>query len=186
MNIELTLTGTWDEILEEMRRHIPAPTLAEILDSLSLEEVFIYVSKRAEEAGYDFEVFKPGEKKLSPAEQKREEARARLRGDLEASLKAETPPKDDQVLDEPETEEPKPARKAREKTSKPSGNGHAETPAEMKMRCMDKLHRMFNEQNKKAEVMKILADFGGGSKNFSSIPEEAYGPISAALEAFDG
>jgi hypothetical protein len=194
MIITIELTGTWDEILEEMQRHVGKGIDATaILDGLSLQELFAYTGQRAEAEGYDFEVLRPGEKRhMTAAEQKREEARARLRGDLEASLKVETKPEPEP---EPEEEEPEPKKaphttpkgKAKTKTAaNGNGAGPVESAADMKLRCMDRLHHLFNNEGKKAEVMKILTDFGGGAKNFSSIPEADYGPISEALAALEG
>jgi hypothetical protein len=188
MVITIELTGTWDEIVEEMQRHVgKAVDATAILDGLSLQELFAYTGQRAEAEGYDFEVLRPGEKRhMTAAEQKREEARARLRGDLEASLKVETKPEPEA---EPEEEEPEPQPKKKTKTkaaANGNGAGPVESAADMKLRCMDRLHHLFNNEGKKAEVMKILTDFGNGAKNFSSIPDADYGPISEALAALEG
>jgi len=198
MNIVIELTGTLDEIKAEMRRIIG--TEEDTLADMPLQELFAYTGKRAEAEGYDFEVIKPtAERTLSAAEQRREEARAKLRGDLEASIKAETRVAEKTQAEKPEEskeapggegpkEEPKPkkgkAAMAKAAMAK-AGNGALEMPAEMKQRCMDRLHQLFNAENRKADVMKILTEHGGGAKNFSAIPDEAYGPISEALAALD-
>lgn len=189
MNITVEMTGTFEEIREEMRRLIGSESDA-TLDDMPLQELLAYAGKRAEAEGYDFEVIKPGDRILSVAEQKREEARAKLRGDLEDSLKitkaeeSRAAPGGEGPKVETPAEEPKKG-KAKAVKIKAGGNGAAESPADMKVRCMERLHELFNKEQRKADVMKILADHGGGAKNFSVIPEEAYGPISEALAALD-
>jgi hypothetical protein len=190
MNIVIELTGTLDEIKAEMRKIVGTESVADTLADIPLQELFAYTGKRAEAEGYDFEIIKPaGERTLSAAEQRREEARAKLRGDLEASIKAET-----KVAEKPEESKEAPGAEGPKEETKPkkgkakgakAGNGASESPTEMKTRCMDRLHQLFNAENRKADVMKILTEHGGGAKNFSAIPDEAYGPISEALAALD-
>src|SRR5262245_37975805 len=98
--------GDLDDIKNEMRRFLGADTSA--LDEMTLQEVLTYASKRASAEGYDFEVSKVGDKPLSAADQRREDARAKLRGDLEASIKAEETAKQEvKAVEEPAPEEPK-------------------------------------------------------------------------------
>jgi hypothetical protein len=52
----------------------------------------------------------------------------------------------------------------------------------MKARCITLLHDMYSS-GKKDIVGKILAEHGGGVKNFGAIPPENFGPISEALRA---
>ena len=139
---------------------------------MGLQELLLYTSQRCEEAGYEMEVKKP----LAVAE--KEEARARLRGDLEASVKQEETKLDELAkADEVTKEVVEKAVKAVKK-----GNGKAVSDADRKAQCIKILQQLYAE-GRKTEVNKILADFGEGAKNFNVIPEEKFGPIHDAIEA---
>jgi hypothetical protein len=60
----------------------------------------------------------------------------------------------------------------------------AETPAARKARCIAKLQAL-HSADKKAEVMKILADYGDGAKAFGAVPEANFAAISDALAAME-
>jgi hypothetical protein len=174
MNITLELNGTWDEIVEEMRRHVSTPAATEVLDGMSLQDVLAYTGKRAEEEGYDFEVIKPGDRTLSAAEQRKEEARAKLRGDLEASLKAE--PKPEETKPEPEETKTAPKKK---------NGAKAETPEQRKERCLERLMDLYTDPTMVPVVRKLLAEHGNGAKNFRVVPDENFAAISDALAALE-
>ena len=154
-----------DDIMATIRSMVPEKDENEKLEDMSLQELLLYTSQRAEAEGYDMEVKRP----LATA--RKEDARAKLRGDLEASVKAaEIAPYEDE-----EAEKPKP------KKAKAKANGK-ESSADLKKRCIAALQKLYAEGHK-AEVNKILADFGAGAKNFNTIPDEQFGPINEALEA---
>ena len=156
-----------EELHDALSSLVPSPPekIIDVFDKMGLEELLLYASKRCEEAGYEFEVKKP----LAVA--KKEEARAKLRGDLEASVKQE-----ESKAEEPE--EPAPAKKAAPKKT----NGKAVSDADRKAQCIKTLQKLYADGHK-AEVNKILADFGEGAKNFNVIPEDRFGPIHEAIEA---
>ena len=165
MAIRFEITGNdMDEILATIATMMPEAK-SEKLENLSLQELLLYTSQRAEAEGYDMEVKRP------PAIAKKEEARAKLRGDLEASVKQE-----EAKAEEPE--EPAPAKKAAPKKT----NGKAVSDADRKAQCIKTLQQLY-ANGRKTEVNKILADFGEGAKNFNVIPEDKFGPIHDAIEA---
>lgn len=175
MNITIELTGTLEEIQTEMKKFIGSDS--SLLDDMSLQEVLTYASGRATAEGYDFEVIKPGDRLLSAAEQRKEEARAKLRGDLEASLKGTS-----KTAEEPKPEaEPKKA----EPKSKSNGGKAIETPEQRKDRCLEKLMDLYTDPKMVPVVRKILAEHGDGAKNFRVVPEENFEKISAVLEALE-
>jgi hypothetical protein len=164
----VTVTGNSIEDLHgNLSDLVPSPPekSLDLFDKMGLEELLLYASKRCEEAGYEMEVKKP----LAVA--KKEEARAKLRGDLEASLKQE-----ETKIEEPEPEVP--AKKAAPKKT----NGKAVSDADRKAQCIKVLQQLY-ANGRKTEVNKILADFGEGAKNFNVIPEDRFGPIHDAIEA---
>ena len=165
MAIRFEITGNdMDEILATVATMVPEAK-SEKLENMSLQELLLYTSQRAEAEGYDMEVKRP------PAIAKKEEARAKLRGDLEASLKQE----------EAKAEEPEPEAPVK-KTAPKKGNGKSVSDADRKAQCIKVLQQLY-ANGRKTEVNKILADFGEGAKNFNVIPEDKFGPIHDAIEA---
>ena len=99
--------------------------------------------------------------------------------------KADAPPAQaEEPKDEPEVATAKKKRGGQPKVSKDEAADdlNAETPAARKARCVAKLQDLF-ANGKKAEVMKILAEHGGGAKTFAAVTEDKFEPISEALEA---
>jgi hypothetical protein len=161
------------------------------------QDLLLAVGQRVEEEGYEMEVWKKGERETKPAstgtDRKKEEARAKLRGELVASLAEAThataPVKEEieEAFDgevkaeavDPVEELPKPPKKAR---AAKTGNGKAETADQIKARTIIKLQELYSA-GKKAEVNKLLAQFGEGSKTFSSIPADQFVAIAEAAEA---
>jgi hypothetical protein len=168
-------TGLLDEA--EAQPGLPQPSPESILDAMSLQELLLYTSQRAEAEGYDMEVTRP----LATA--RKEDARAKLRGDLEASVKlTEQQEKNlkavrDVAFEDADEE----AEKPKPKKAKAKANGK-ESTADLKKRCIAALQKLYSD-GRKDEVNKILADFGDGAKNFNVIPDEQFGPINEALEA---
>lgn len=163
----VTITGnSIEELHSNLSDLVPRPpeNSIDLFDRMGLEDLLLYVDKRCQEAGYEMEV------KQNPAERKKEEARAKLRGDLEESVKQEEA--------KAEEEAPVPEKKAAPK----KGNGKADTDAQRKAQCIRTLQKLYAD-GRKTEVNKILADFGEGAKNFNVIPEEKFGLIKDAIEA---
>jgi hypothetical protein len=172
MTFKLEITAeTWDELETKMGRRA-----ATSLDELSLQEVLLYADKRATAEGYEIEVSKPGAGKAggSLADQRREEARAKLRGELEGSLK-----EGDKGTTEPE-QEPGPETEAKPKKAKKNGAGAHVDVDELKAKTIILLQDLFGSHKK--DVMKILADHGGGLKNFAAIPAAKFPEIAAAVQ----
>lgn len=86
--------------------------------------------------------------------------------------------------DEPEVQQAKKKRGGQPKLSKDDAADdlNAETPAARKARCVAKLQDLFANGHK-AEVLKILAEHGGGAKTFAAVDEGKFELISDALEA---
>jgi hypothetical protein len=185
MGIRIEIEGAdASAIHKTMQDMLPASAGNRSLDDYTLQELIALVEKRAASEGYDLAVTLPDERK-SPAEKRKAEARAKLRGDLEESLK-ETAAKAKEPEPEPEPEPEKPAKAKKGKTAAPvNGNGKAEDPEERKQRVIDKLVGLFNNGHK-AEVNQILADHGNGAKTFSVIPADQFGPIEEAVSAIGG
>jgi hypothetical protein len=186
MPVTIEFTGeTMNDVLEQIRA-VAMPDARDkqpgelspetILDAVSLQELLLYTSQRAEAEGYDMEVKRP------PATARKEEARAKLRGELEESVKLgeeEKPFKPDLDANKKAKTAPVPGPEAKPKKAKANGK---ESSADLKKRCIAALQKLYAEGHK-AEVNKILADFGAGAKNFNAIPDEQFGPINEALEA---
>lgn len=104
------------------------------------------------------------------------------KGQEQTKVKAEA----EQPEEEEQKEEAAPRRKrgGQPKTSKDDAAADlgTETAAARKARCVAKLQDLF-ANGKKAEVLKILADHGGGAKTFAAVDEAKFEPISEALEA---
>ena len=170
MTFKLEITAdTWTELVNNLPNNA-APTV-DIIATMDFQELAARFGARAEAEGYEVEIISSKDRPLSAAEARKAAARAALRGELEGSLKeaeAEKPEADPTV-------EVKPAKKAKT-------NGKTETPEEMKARCITALHDMYSA-GKKDVVGKILADHGGGVKNFGAIAPENFGPIAEAIRA---
>ena len=74
------------------------------------------------------------------------------------------------------------SRKPKPKKAKRQEPTARNPAADLKKRCIAALQKLYADGHK-AEVNKILADFGEGAKNFNVIPDEQFGPINEALEA---
>lgn len=176
MPFELKVTAeNWGELVSSL----PGGDDGNVFETMDFQALAAAFGKRAEAEGYDFELTKMGIKSVSQAEQRVQTARAKLRGDLEGSLKeaeeepAAAPPPAEIEANEPA---PKPAKKAK-------ANGSAakeETPDERKARCILIARDLYGHH--KPAVMKILHEHGGGVKNFSQVAAENFIPIAAALE----
>jgi hypothetical protein len=163
MTITINVTGeSLSEIGEDLRALVPNAGL----DEMGLQELLLYVDQRCDKEGYEMEVYKKGERAKPREEQKRDEATRSLKEDLEASVKLG----EEAAAAEPEKKGKKAAK----------GNGKAETDEERKARCVLRLQDLF--LSNKSEVMKLLAEFGGGVKSFNAIAPEKFGPISDAIK----
>jgi hypothetical protein len=156
------------------------------LNDMPFQEIMVLIGERAEAEGYDMEVWQKGsrpEPELPLAEKKKEEARAKLRGELVASLAEAThaaAPVKAEV--EAEMEAPKPTKAAPRKTAaKPASNGKTESDEERKQRIIVQLQEMYTA-GRKADVNKLLAEYGKGTRTFSAIPAEEFKAIESALE----
>lgn len=174
MAFKLEVTAdSWTELLDSLP--IGGLEDADLIDTMDFQALAGRFAKRAEAEGYDFELVSAKDRPMSAAEARKAAARAALRGDLEASVN-EMNAGADKVEEADPTVEVKPAKKGK-------ANGKTETPEEMKARCITKLHDLYGTEGGKAVVGKILADHGGGVKNFGAIPPEKFGPIAEALRA---
>ena len=104
--------------------------------------------------------------------------------DKETAVQQEAVAGTDEPKDEPEVVTAKKKRGGQPRVSKEEAAEALgeETPAGRKARCVAKLQDLF-ANGKKAEVLKILADYGGGAKTFAAVDEAKFEPISDALEA---
>ena len=205
MTPAFTITITADNIdglHANLRDLLPHQLPADVLRDMDIESLLIRVADRLESEGYEMEAWKKGERDTKPAEElppaarKKEEARAKLRGDLAASLAdandkmrgdlnaiAEATHAPAVVKEDVDPAEETPPEVKAKKTKAPAkANGKAETPDALKARTIIKLQELYSA-GKKAEVNKLLAQYGDGSKTFSSIPAEQFGPIAEAAEA---
>jgi len=159
-----------DAVHASMRSLLPPQ--AATLDDYTLQELVALIEKRARADDVDISITMPGDRK-SPAEQRKAEARAKLRGELEESLKQEEP-----TLEEPV----KPAKKAAKKA-----NGPAESEEDRKARLSKRLVDLFNAGAgaNKAAVRKLLADYGDGAKTFSGIDASRFVEIGEAMDQID-
>ena len=200
MGIRIEIEGSDVAAVQKQMQDLLPPQAGMGLDSMTLQELVGFVEKRAAAEGYDLTIAMPTDRK-SPAEQRKADARAKLRGELEGSLKetsgdgggkdrtepaAETPPETEAAAAEAEAVKPKSRKTKTEKQAetgaKAAANGKGEDPEARKARVIDKLVGLFNG-GKKAEVNKILAEHGNGAKTFSVIPADQFGPIDEAVAA---
>lgn len=181
--IEVTVNGnTLDVLRKELADFIgvTAPvllSLPEVIDGANLQELLTAVDKRLNAEGYDVVVTKRVVK-MSFADQKKEEAKAKLRGDLQASLQAGNLAEVAKVAKGDGSPEETPVKPAK---SKINGNGSVDA-TKRKLDCLIRLKALY-DSGRKADVNKILADHGGGAKNFAQVPEENFEAINTALEA---
>lgn len=163
-------------------------SLEDVLEGYSLQEIIAGVVVRADAEGYDLSIVRKG----SPAEQKKAEAKAKLRDELIGSLKqvntevetvqeaVKVEPDEEPVQAEPE----KPAKKVR-KAKGSNGAAEAEpaseTPAARKDRCLEKMRVMW-PTNKKAIEALAKKYANGDTRRFVLLPEEKFEAISAELE----
>ncbi len=189
----ITITADSPEQLQaNLRSMLPQQEdrVLEYINGVEFQSLLIQIGDRVEAEGYEMEVRKKGERDTKPVEElpqaarKKEEARAKLRGELVASLAeathATTVVKDEIEVEVAPVEETPPEVKA--KKAKVKTNGKAETPDALKARTIIKLQELYSA-GKKAEVNKLLAQYGDGSKTFSSIPAEQFAAIAEAAEA---
>jgi hypothetical protein len=165
-------------------------SLDEVLEGYSLQEAVAALMMKADKDGYDLTLVRKG----SPAEQKKAEAKAKLRGELVESLKqvaaevvetkAEPEEQAAPVAEEPAAEPEKPAKRTK---AKKGTNGAAEaepapeSPADRKNRCLEKMRTMWSSHKK--EIEGIAKKFAGGdTRRFVLLPEEAFEGISKELE----
>jgi len=190
----ITITADSPEQLQaNLRSMLPQQEdrVLEYINGVEFQSLLIQIGDRVEAEGYEMEVWKKGERDTKPIEElpqaarKKEEARAKLRGDLVASLAeathATTVVKDEIEIEVAPVEETPPEVKTKVK-AKAKTNGKAETPDALKARTIIKLQELYSA-GKKAEVNKLLAQYGDGSKTFSSIPAEQFAAIAEAAEA---
>jgi hypothetical protein len=221
MSITVTIVANdVDHLHSVLNGMLPGAGPVTTIGNIPLQELLMQVSQRCEAEGYEMEAWKIGERETtpvnpsSPAERKKAEARAKLRGELVASL-AEATHATSAVREEiendvvPETNQPDPetlpeangspeqagedtptapakVRKTRSKAVNGSANVNLasadETPDARKARIILRLQELYSG-GRKADVNKLLAQFGNGTKTFSSIPAEQFGPIAEAVDA---
>jgi hypothetical protein len=162
------------DVMDTMQTMVPYKTQENILLGMTLQELLLYTDQRCQAEGYEMEVTR------NPAERKKEEARAKLRGDLEASLDDAQKANLEEIKKVLTEDEPEPAPKKVVAPKKTNGKG--ETDAQRKAQCIRVLQQLY-ANGRKAEVNKILADYGDGAKNFNTIPEDKFGGIKEAIEA---
>ena len=168
--IRLEIEGdSINDVMTTIKDMLPegATSPAAPLDAMTLQELLLYVDQRCQAEGYEMEVTR------HPAASRKAEARNKLRGDLEESLKLE------EAKSKPSEPEPDVAPA---KAKKAKANGKAADTTKDKATCIKILQDLYASGHK-AEVNKILADFGNGAKNFNVIPEDQFGPILGAIEA---
>jgi hypothetical protein len=185
--MELTITGDIDDIITSMTAFLdkvrkpedstPSGIISQLDKVVGLQELLIAIEARLDAEGY--EVVK---KKPLVAERKKEEARAKLRGDLVGSLAlAETEAEAEEAKPEEAPAEPEPPAK---KVAAKKGNGKTPDITVLKTKCLAKLKSMY-DSGRKAEVNKLLAEHGNGAKNFQQVPEENFVAIHDALQGVD-
>jgi hypothetical protein len=182
-NIVITVQGdTIEEVHERLRGMLP-PAETQGFDDIPFQELLLKIDARVDAEGYEMDVWKKGsrpEPELPPSEKKKEEARAKLRGDLVASL-AEATHATSVVKDEVEAEvEEKPVPKQPAKKAKSNGKS-AESDEDRKKRIIVQLQDMYTA-GRKTDVNKLLTEYGQGTRTFSAIPAEKFKDIEAALE----
>lgn len=195
-NYTITIVGdTIEEMQERIIALLPAHLTSPLtphgvkvgLTDMPFQDVMVLVGERVENEGYDMEVWKKGsrpEPELPPSEKKKEEARAKLRGDLVASL-AEATHATAAVKEEvtkefiPDVGPTAPLKKQPAKKAKT--NGKPESDEDRKLRIINQLQEMYTA-GRKADVNKLLSEYGDGTRTFSAIPAEKFVAIEAALE----
>jgi hypothetical protein len=186
--IELKFTGsTMDVIRQSVLDAFPPPTPAQELQEMTLQEVIAIASAMAEKTGYEVTLGKKGK---TVSEQKKEEARAKLRGDLVESLKVEGK---SEVPSSPEPVSPpvSPANGSAElpppaqtKSAGPSPKAavKAEDPAARKTRCIEAMKKLY--KTNKAEIDKLALKYADGdTRRFALLPDGTFEAIAKDLEA---
>jgi hypothetical protein len=182
MNLELVINADHPHELEEAIKELAASLLGRATP-LSVEE---HLDKaRALLAGQGMDVRVVSKAKMNAASASAAAAAAPVTGPNEetaedGSAEAAEP------QDEPEVAKAKKKRGGQPKLSKEDAAEalSAETPAARKARCVAKLQAMFAD-GRKADVMKILAEHGGGAKTFAAVAEDKFEPISDALAVME-
>jgi len=178
--MELTINGDIDDIIASMSSFLdkvkastpltPTGLIAE-LAQVDLQSLLVTLEGRLDAEGYEIVKKKP-----LLADRKKEEARAKLRGDLTASV----------AVGETEAEAPEGGSTplpVQPKKAKGNGSGKVDGKV-LKDKCLAKLKAMY-DSGRKAEVNKLLADHGNGAKNFQQVPEENFVAIHDALQGVD-
>jgi hypothetical protein len=184
----LTLAADSVEQLHQNMRDMigdaPAPA-APAPKELPFQEFMVLVDKRLEAEGYDMDLWKKGDRpepELSPAEKRKEEARAKLRGDLKASVVHEADAVKDAVEKEMADATPDELPKIKKmRVKKEAGNGKGESAEDLKQRMIKELGALYATDKHKADVRKILAEFGEGNKTFAAIPAERFAEIEEVV-----
>jgi hypothetical protein len=188
MTVVFEFTGdSVADVHASMIAALPPSTPTDFIAEMDFQSLMLRVGERAEAEGYDMEVWKKGsrpEPELAPSEKKKEEARAKLRGELVASL-AEGVHATASVKEEIKQEfeagtEDKPAT-PKQPAKKAKGNGKPETDEQRKQRIIVQLQEMYTA-GRKADVNKLLSEYGDGTRTFSAIPAEKFKAIESALE----
>jgi hypothetical protein len=171
MGIKIEIEGAnVSAVYQQMKDLMPA---AATMSDFTLQELVAIVEKRAAQEGVDLGITLPGDR-MSPAEQRKAEARAKLRGDLEDSIAKET-------VAETEAE---PVKAKGKKDAKSKGaNGKAESDEDRKNRLIGRLGELFNEKTgaNKAKVRGLMAEYGDGAKTFAAIPADQFTAIEEAM-----
>lgn len=187
---EVTITGdSADDIRRKMEEFLGKDTTTPLtptgvlasLDQVPFQDFLVVVEPRLDAEGYDVVKKKP-----LVAERKKEEARAKLRGELEASValgETETKVEEEKTEETGETEEIVPPLPVKPAKAAKKVNGPVVDLAKVKAECISRLRDLHTNLTTRPLVNKILADHGGGAKNFTSVPEENFVGIKTALEA---
>jgi hypothetical protein len=174
MNLELVINADHPHELEEAIKELAASLLGRATP-LSVEEHLDKARALLAGQGMDVRVVSKAKTNVAvPVAASTEEA------------PAETPEETAEPQDEPEVAKAKKKRGGQPKLSKEDAAEalSAETPAARKARCVAKLQAMFAD-GRKADVMKILAEHGGGAKTFAAVAEDKFEPISDALAVME-
>jgi hypothetical protein len=175
-----------EDVMASMIATLPPTAPTDAIATMDFQSLMIRVGERVEAEGYDMEVWKKGsrpEPELAPSEKKKEEARAKLRGELVASL-ADATHAASVVKEEVKAEveaAPKIPLKPKKVKAAPATNGKTESDEERKQRIIGQLQEMYTA-GRKADVNKLLSEYGDGTRTFSAIPAEKFVQIEAALE----
>jgi hypothetical protein len=176
MGIKIEIEGANVSAVHQQMKDLLPP--AATLSDFSLQELVVLVEKRAAQEGVDLSITLPGDR-MSPADQRKAEARAKLRGELEGSLAPETGAETPSLDVEPA----KAKGKKDAKSKAAAGNGKTESDEDRKNRLITKLGELFNEKTgaNKAKVRGLMAEYGDGAKTFAAIPADQFAAIEEAM-----